>query len=100
VAWIELTVVVVVVVKVADYRTGAIWCATRGLGFVVYHLGCSTFVTVGEHRIVIRSYGTPVVIGVACCYVVVARCVSFCARPLLGTARGHFDLLISVLFPL
>jgi len=70
VAWIELTVVVVVVVvKVAGYNTGAIWRETHGLGFVVYHLGCSMFDTVGEHRIVIRSYGTSVVICVACYYV-------------------------------
>jgi len=62
VAWRELTVVVL---KVPFYSTGATWCATHGLGFSVYHLGCSTFVTVDEHRTVIRSYGTPVVIGVA-----------------------------------
>ena len=31
----------------------------------MYHLGCNTFVAFGEHRTVIRSYGTAVVIGVA-----------------------------------
>jgi len=52
-------------VKVAGYSIGAIWCATHGLGFVVCHLGCSTFVPAGEHGIAVRCYGTPVVIGVA-----------------------------------
>jgi len=43
----------VVVVQVDGYSIGAIWCATHGSGFVVYHLGCITFVTAGEHRIAI-----------------------------------------------
>ena len=29
------------------------------------HMGCSLFVPAGEHRIAVRCYGTPVVIGVA-----------------------------------
>ena len=73
--------------KVAGCSIGAIWCATRE--FVVYNLGCSTSVTAGEHRIAIRSYGTPVVIGVACHCVAVTRCVSFCACALLDTSRAH-----------
>ena len=62
-AWVDITVDVVV--KVADYGIVTIWHVTHGLGFVVYHLGCSTYVTVGEHRIVFRSYVTPVAIGIA-----------------------------------
>ena len=73
-AWIELTVVLV---EVAGCIIGAIWCVTYGLGFVVYHLGCSPFFTVGEHRIVIRYYGSPLVVGVARCCFGVARFVSF-----------------------
>ena len=82
-AWIELTIIVLV--KVAGYTISAIWRVTHGLGFAVYHLGCSTFVTVGEYRIVICSYGTPMFMGVARCCVGVARCVSFCARAVLDT---------------
>jgi len=58
VASIEMTVVVV---EVLGYCTGAVWCATHVLSFDVHNLGCSMFFTVDEHRIVIRSYGTPVV---------------------------------------
>ena len=39
--------------QVDGYSIGAIWCATHGSGFVVYHMGCVTFVTAGEHRIAI-----------------------------------------------
>jgi hypothetical protein len=65
VAWLDLTVVVLM--KVAGYSNAAVWCVTWGLGSVVYYLGCSTFVAFGERRIVIRYYGTQVVMGVACC---------------------------------
>jgi hypothetical protein len=58
VAWIELTVVVV---EVLGCCTGAVRGATHGLCFDVHNLGCSMFITVGEHRIFIRCYGTPVV---------------------------------------
>jgi len=49
--------------------------------------GCSLLVTVGEHRIVIRSYAMPVVMVVVRYYlkVGVIRCVSFCMHPLLDT---------------
>ena len=73
-AWLDLTVVVLM--KVAGYSNAAVWCVTWGLGSVVYYLGCSTFVAFGERRIVIRYYGTQVVMGVACCCAGVARCVS------------------------
>jgi len=44
-------------------------------------------VTVGENRIVVRSYAMPVVLAVDRYYlkVGVIRCVSFCMRPLLDT---------------
>jgi len=60
------------------------------LGFVVYHLGYSVFVTAGEHRIVIHSYVMPVVIGVARYCVGIARCISFCVRALLYTDYLQF----------
>jgi len=49
--------------------------------------GCSLLVTVGELRIVIRSYTMPVVMAVARYYLKVGiiRCVSFCMCPLLDT---------------
>jgi len=50
-------------------------CVSYGLGFFVYHLGCSTFVALGEHRIVIRYYGTSVIMGVVRCCVGIAKCV-------------------------
>jgi len=81
--------VVVVVVDVACYSVAAVWGATLGLGFVMYHLGCSTSVTAGEHSIAIRSYGTPVVIGVSRYCVGVTGCVSFCARALLDTGSAR-----------
>ena len=60
------------------------------LGFVVYHLGYSIFVTAGEHRIVIHSYGMLVVIGVSRYCVGIARCISFCARAPLCTDYLQF----------
>jgi len=48
------------------------------------------FVTAGEHRIVIHSYGMPVVIGVARYCVSIARCISFYARALLYTDHLQF----------
>ena len=41
------------------------------------------------HRIAIRSYGTPVVIGLASYCVGLTRCVSFCACALLDTSSAH-----------
>ena len=110
--YVALIELIVVVVEVLGYGAGAVWCATQVLCFVVHNLGCSMFITVGEHRIVIRCYGTPVVCQcssvlseniirsrwtIVCVatypvlyirniiYVGVARCVLFCVRALLGT---------------
>ena len=57
------------------------------VGLHCVSLGCSLLVTVGEHRIVIRSYAMPVVMAVAHYYlkVGVIRCVLFCLCPLLDT---------------
>ena len=80
--------------EVIGCSTGAIWCATQGLGFVVYRLAvvCLSLLV---NTIVIRSYGTPVVLAVAHYFVGVVRCVSFSMRPLLDTdsvsSSGHIQ---------
>jgi len=43
------------------------------------------FVTVGEYRIVIQSYGMAVVLSVAHYCIAIDRHVSFCMHPLLDT---------------